>query len=82
MRGFFTVSRHQLDQTRARLSLMSETMLVVSASLPKGRYSKRSKEAIAIHAASLITDYDVAIAELQAQRTRLQRLIAAWGGAK
>ena len=82
MIGFFTASRQQLDKTRARLALMSDTMLSVSASLPKGRYSKRSKEAIAIHAASLITDYDASIAELQAQRTRLQKLIAAWGGAK
>lgn len=82
MRGFFSVGRHQLDQTRARLAIMSDTMLTVSASLPRGRYSKRSKEALAIHAASLISDYDVAIAELEAQRARLQRLIMAWGGAE
>lgn len=82
MIGFFTVSRHRLDQTRARLALMSETMLFVSASLPRGRYSQRSKAAMAIQAQSLISDYDVALAELEAQRARLQRLIAAWGGAE
>ena len=82
MRGFFSVSRHQLDQTRARLSLMSDVMNTIAASLPRGRYSKRSKEALAIHAQSLISDYDASIAELEAQRARLQRLIAAWGGAQ
>ena len=80
MIGFFTASRQHLDKTRARLSSMSDTMLVVSASLPKGRYSKRSKAAMAIQAKSLIADYDLTIAELEAQRARLQRLIAAWGG--
>ena len=82
MIGFFSVSRQQLDKTRARLAVMSDVMGMIAASLPRGRYSKRSKEALAIHATSLISDYDVAIAELEAQRTRLQRLIAAWGGAE
>ena len=80
MIGFFSVSRQQLDKTRARLAIMSDVMGMIAASLPRGRYSKRSKEALAIHAASLISDYDVAIAELEAQRARLQRLISAWGG--
>jgi len=80
MRGFFSVGRYQLDQTRARLAVMSDVMLTVAASLPRGRYSKRSKEALAIHAAALIGDYDVAITELEAQRARLHRLIVAWGG--
>jgi len=80
MIGFFSVSRQQLDKTRARLAVMSDVMGMIAASLPRGRYSKRSKEALAIHATSLISDYDVAIAELEAQRTRLQRLIAKWGG--
>jgi len=82
MIGFFTASRQQLDKTRARLALMSETMLVVSASLPKGRYSQRSKAALAIHAQTLISDYDASIGELEAQRARIQRLVAAWGGAE
>ena len=82
MIGFFSVSRQQIDKTRARLAVMSDVMGMIAASLPRGRYSARSKEALAIHAQSLITDYDVAIAELEAQRTRLQRLIVAWGGAK
>lgn len=82
MIGFFTVSRKQLDKTRARLAIMSDTMGLIAASLPRGRYSKRSKEALAIQAASFIADYDVSIAELEAQRARLQRLIAAWRGAQ
>jgi len=80
MIGFFSVSRQQLDKTRARLAVMSDVMGMIAASLPRGRYSKRSKEALAIHAASLISDYDVAIVEMEAQRARLQRLIMAWGG--